>query len=86
MLKANGGAIMLCFFRELVDSARDGNATVGDVVNHVTYAGRRLGFEHVGIGSNFDDMLIGPNGLDEVSDCPKLILLLLQRGGDRRTR
>lgn len=79
-LKQNGGIIMICFLPELVKSVHGNEATISDVVDHIIYAGQRIGYEHVGIGSDFDGMLKGPTALDEVSDYPKLIGMLLDRG------
>ena len=78
---------MICFLRELVRpvaAAADGSSkkepSVHDVVDHIIYAGERIGYDHVGIGSDFDGMLNGPAGLDEVSDYPRLVAALIQRG------
>ena len=73
---------MICFLREL--TAPDGSAgsipTLKDVADHIEYAGKRIGYEHVGIGSDFDGMLEGPEGLDDVTHFPLLIAELLRRG------
>lgn len=71
---------MICFLRELVKSTEMEEPTLSNVVDHIIYAGERIGYEHVGIGSDFDGMLKGPDGLDEVSDYPRLIAMLLDRG------
>lgn len=73
---------MICFLREL--TAPDGQSGLGptlrDVVDHIEYAGQRIGYEHVGIGSDFDGMLEGPEGLDDVTQFPLLVAELLRRG------
>lgn len=83
MLKTNGGIIMVCFLPHLVDPSGGSKATVSLVADHVEYTGRRIGFRHVGIGSDFDGMLRGPESLDDVSDYPALIEELLSRGLSR---
>lgn len=55
-------------------------ATLAHVVDHIIYAGAKIGFGHVGIGSDFDGMLHGPQGLDDVSRYPYLVAELLSRG------
>lgn len=41
--------------------------------------GDRIGYEHVGIGSDFDGMLEGPPGLDDVRGYPDLVEEMLRR-------
>lgn len=56
-------------------------ATVADVANHIDYAVKLVGVDHVGLGSDFDgvgDSL--PVGLKDVSQYPNLIAELLRRG------
>lgn len=72
---------MICFLRELVAPTGDAAAvaTLGHVVDHIEHAGKRIGFEHVGIGSDFDGMLQGPAGLDDVKDFAQLVAEMLRR-------
>lgn len=72
---------MICFLPNLTDPEDGGkNAKLNQVAYHIIYAGTRIGYEHVGIGSDFDGMLKGPNGLDDVSCYPDLVAELLGRG------
>lgn len=93
LLAQNGGLLMICFLPSLVapppsssnasPNATDSTpptATLMDVVDHIIYAGARIGFKHVGIGSDFDGMLHGPQGLDDVSRYPHLVAEMLRRG------
>jgi membrane dipeptidase len=80
LLKKNGGVIMICFLRELVDPAGGAKATMEQVVDHILYAAEMIGFDYIGIGSDFDGMLEGPSGLDDVSQYPDLVAELLRRG------
>lgn len=72
---------MICFLPNLTDPKDGGkNAKLSQVADHIIYAGTRIGYEHVGIGSDFDGMLKGPDGLDDVSCYPDLVAELLGRG------
>lgn len=56
-------------------------ATVENVADHIEYAAKLVGIDHVGLGSDFDglgDTL--PKDLKSVADYPKLIYVLLKRG------
>lgn len=79
-LAENGGIIMICFLPSLVDAGDGSRPTVGQIADHVEYAGRRIGYDHVGIGSDFDGMLEGPEGMDDVSQHPGLVAELIRRG------
>jgi membrane dipeptidase len=80
-LKENGGVIMICFLPSLSGLA-EGQvpSSVATVARHIVYAGQTIGYEHVGIGSDFDGMLKGPDGLDDVSAFPSLVRELLVQG------
>jgi len=56
-------------------------AKVEDVADHIDRVKKLVGIDHVGIGSDFDgvgDSL--PRGLEDVSQYPNLIEVLLERG------
>ena len=55
------------------------HATVAHVVDHVVYIGERIGYDHVGIGSDFDGVMNLPTGLDDVSKFPALVAEMLRR-------
>ena len=44
------------------------------------YIGEKIGFDHVGIGSDFDGIPTIPRGLEDVSKFPDLIAELLRMG------
>ncbi|KXJ93159.1 membrane dipeptidase [Microdochium bolleyi] len=56
------------------------NSTLAHVVDHITYIGGLIGYDHVGLGSDFDGIEATPEGLDDVSKYPDLIAELLRRG------
>ena len=55
-------------------------ATVEDVADHIDYAVKVAGIDHVGIGSDFDGIAATANGLEDVSKMPSLVAVLLRRG------
>ncbi|KAI2623291.1 putative dipeptidase [Hypoxylon sp. NC1633] len=56
------------------------NNTLSHVADHITYIGDLIGYDHVGLGSDFDGIPNTPKGLDDVSKYPDLIAELLRRG------
>ncbi|KIW28927.1 uncharacterized protein PV07_04779 [Cladophialophora immunda] len=56
------------------------NSTLDWVADHIMYIGGKIGFEHVGIGSDFDGTPTTPRGLEDVSKFPDLLKELLKRG------
>ena len=56
------------------------NATLQQVVKHITYIGDLIGYDHVGFGSDFDGIDSGPRGLEDVSKFPALVGELLKQG------
>ncbi len=87
-----GGLVMVNFNPEFVSCVaapdrEDGlpefypkNATLYQVVRHVLYIGERIGFGHVGLGSDFDGIEDVPEGLEDVSKFPDLVGELLRQG------
>ncbi|RAH81210.1 dipeptidase [Aspergillus japonicus CBS 114.51] len=55
-------------------------ATLAHVVDHIVHIGELIGFDHVGLGSDFDGIPTVPQGLEDVSKYPDLIAELLKRG------
>ncbi|KAI9792513.1 MAG: hypothetical protein M1816_002033 [Peltula sp. TS41687] len=80
ILKQNGGVIMISFIRAHIDPAGGKAASLSTVADHVMYAAERIGWSHIGIGSDFDGMLEGPDGLEDTSKYPFLVAELLRRG------
>lgn len=77
MLKTNGGVFMVSFLCKLTDPDKP---TLERVADHIQHVGERIGYEHIGIGSDFDGMMHAPTGLKDVSKFPFLIAELLRRG------
>ncbi|KAL8848797.1 MAG: hypothetical protein Q9221_006175 [Calogaya cf. arnoldii] len=56
------------------------NSTLHQVARHVKYIGDMIGYDHVGLGSDFDGIFETPRGLEDVSKYPDLISELLEMG------
>ncbi|QUC18940.1 uncharacterized protein UV8b_03181 [Ustilaginoidea virens] len=56
------------------------NATLDRVVEHILHIGNLIGFDHVGIGTDFDGIDSLPKGFDDVTKYPDLIAALLRAG------
>jgi membrane dipeptidase len=56
------------------------NATIDDVADHIEHVRKVAGVDHVGIGSDFDGIEHGPDGLEDVSTFPALFAVLIRRG------
>lgn len=57
-----------------------GEATLGQVVRHVRHIGELIGYEYVGIGTDYDGMDATPEGLEDVSKFPELVAEMLRQG------
>src|SRR5690606_7233314 len=55
-------------------------ATLAQVADHIEHVRKVAGVDHVGIGSDFDGIGIGPLGLEDVSTFPNLFAELVRRG------
>lgn len=57
------------------------NNTLHQVARHIVYIGKKIGYDHVGLGSDFDGMSqLTPKGLEGVDKYPDLIAELLGMG------
>jgi len=54
--------------------------TLGEVVDHIDHIRKIAGIDHIGLGSDFDGLVTGPIGMEDVSKYPYLIAELLRRG------
>ena len=55
-------------------------ATLQQVADHVDHVRAVAGVDHVGLGSDFDGIPEGPQGLDAVDKYPALLMELMRRG------
>ncbi len=56
------------------------HATLADVADHIEHIRKVAGVDHVGIGSDFDGIEFGPDGLEDTSKFPFLFAELIHRG------
>ena len=77
-LKMNDGVIMVTFYDAFLEEDPS-SASLASVADHIEYIGKRIGYRHVGIGSDFDGMQAGPEGMEDVSKYPDLIAELQKR-------
>ena len=89
-LPENGGVVMVVFYPWHVSEALrtyDGPddppwATLFDVADHIEYVREVAGIDHVGLGADYDGMEPDPppEGLEDVSKYPALLVELSRRG------
>jgi membrane dipeptidase len=58
----------------------DKEASLSDVADHIDHVRKVAGIEHVGIGSDYEGFHGPPDGLEDVSKYPDLLLELKRRG------
>lgn len=91
LVKATDSVIMVNFSPDFISCKASGkpngvpeyvpeNNTLAQVVRHVKYIGERIGYDHVGFGSDFDGIAKVPQGLEDVSKYPDLVAALLEEG------
>ncbi|KAM5342717.1 hypothetical protein ACJ41O_013683 [Fusarium nematophilum] len=56
------------------------DSTITQVARHIIHIGNLIGFDHVGIGTDFDGIGSVPSGLEDVTKYPDLIAELLRQG------
>ena len=77
LVKTNGGIVMINFYScYLIDDCETRNATILDVVAHIEHVVEVAGWEHVGIGGDYNGVSQFPEGLQDVSGFPKVRSLL----------
>jgi membrane dipeptidase len=56
------------------------NNTLKHVVKHIRHIGELIGYDHVGLGTDYDGIEHTPEGLEDVSKFPDLVAELLRQG------
>lgn len=80
LLKASGGVIQITAVPAFLKAGKkEAEVTVADYVDHVDYAVKRIGVEHVGLSSDFDGGG-GFVGWKDASECGNLTAELVKRG------
>lgn len=91
LVKETGSVVMVTFAPDFVSCVAANrsnglpefdpqNNTMSHVIDHIVYIGELIGYQHVGLGSDFDGVPFTPTGLDDVSSFPDLVMGLLKRG------
>lgn len=89
LVKQRNSLVMINFSPDFISctAGKDGlpdfypkNSTMEHVATHIIHIGSLIGFDHVGLGSDFDGIEEVPAGLEDVSKFPDLIGELLRRG------
>ncbi len=86
-IAASGGVACVNFYPPfLIDPAlRRGDATLDDLLDHIDRFVSVAGADHVGLGSDFDGIPCGPEGVEDVAALPRVTAGMLARGHDVAT-
>lgn len=91
LVKKKNGVVMVNFSPDFVSCVANSsnpsgvpdfypkNSTLEHVVRHVTHIGKLIGYDHVGLGSDYDGIFDTPKGLEDVSKFPALVAELLKQ-------
>ncbi|KAF5007948.1 hypothetical protein FDECE_5760 [Fusarium decemcellulare] len=79
MIPRNKGIIMVTFVPEHVTTRRN-DAKLEMVLDHLFYIAERIGWDYVGLGSDFDGIASVIPGLEDVKCYPRLLKAILDRG------
>lgn len=74
----SGGVIGVVFYPYFLSSG--GTTNIATVIKHINYIVKRVGIDHVAIGSDYDGIGSTPIGLEDVSKLPDLTMALLREG------
>ncbi|EER24951.1 Microsomal dipeptidase precursor, putative [Coccidioides posadasii C735 delta SOWgp] len=76
----NNGVVMVTFVSRFVNVENPDAADINTVVDHIFHIAKVAGWDHVGIGGDYDGTVYLPKGLEDVSKYPHLIARVLERG------
>ncbi|KAH8881098.1 dipeptidyl aminopeptidase [Thozetella sp. PMI_491] len=79
-LKDNGGVLMIMFVRRFLNHENPDAADIETIVDHIMHIVEVAGWDHVGIGGDFDGTTTLANGISSVADYPKLLEAVMKRG------
>lgn len=91
LVKKRNGLVMVNFSPDFISCKDTGDAsgipafvnetsTLDQVVKHIMYIGDLIGYDHVGLGTDYDGIETTPRGLEDVSKFPDLVTALLEAG------
>ncbi|KAH6879536.1 dipeptidyl aminopeptidase [Thelonectria olida] len=78
-LKENGGVLMVMFVKRFLNAQNPDEANIETVVDHIMHVVEVAGWDHVGIGGDFDGTVTLANGINSVADYPKLVQAVMKR-------
>ncbi|RDW89286.1 dipeptidase-7 [Coleophoma cylindrospora] len=79
-LRVNGGVVMVFFVKRFLNAEDPESADLDAALDHIFHVVDIAGWDHVGIGADFDGTITLANGIDDVSAYPNLIEGVLRRG------
>ncbi|KAI1339427.1 dipeptidyl aminopeptidase [Xylariaceae sp. FL0016] len=79
-LKENDGVLMVMFVKRFLNAEDPDAADIETVVDHIMHVVEIAGWDHVGIGGDFDGTVTLANGIESVADYPKLVEAVMRRG------
>lgn len=79
-MPANRGIVMIPFVTQFLNVRDPESVNADTIVDHIYYIARRAGWDHVGIGSDFDGTPDLPIDMKDTSCYPTLIQAVLARG------
>ncbi len=83
LIAATGGLVQITMVSNFLKArARTTDVTVADIADHIDYAVKRMGVDHVGIGTDFDGGG-GVKGFMHIGQAPNLTAELVRRGYGR---
>ncbi|KAI3656227.1 hypothetical protein MP638_000604, partial [Amoeboaphelidium occidentale] len=85
ILVEKDGLVMVNFYTGFIcgrksDDGKRNKVTIEDVADHIMHIANIGGWEHVGLGGDFDGVDRLPEGLEDVSKYPDLLEILYERG------
>lgn len=79
-LPRNGGVLMVAFVSAFLRVNAPEDASLEDVVDHIFHIAKVAGWDHVGLGSDFDGFATMPVGMQDVACYPMLVAAVIRRG------
>jgi membrane dipeptidase len=71
-------------YQRYTDESEALRAPFDFVIQHIEYVIKLVGVDYVGIGSDFDGILLPPKQLDDVTDYPLITKVLVEKGYSER--
>lgn len=81
-VKKNGGVVMINFYNPYIncDPEPTNETTIKNVIRHIEYIRDLIGYDNIGIGSDYDGVPKVPIGLETVATYPKIFTMLAEKG------